>query len=80
MKRVKVLVEFKDKETGVLHKPDDEIVISDERLAAIRTVHENLVQVMGEVEPEPVEEVEPIEEVEATDQEVAPVQPKRGKK
>ena len=74
MKKVKVLVEFRDAETGVVHKPDDVMEVSEERLAAIRTVHNNLVQVLGEVEKAVPEKVE--EHVD----EVAPVQPKRAKK
>lgn len=68
MKKVKVLVEFRDVETGVVHKPDDVMEVSEERLAAIRTVHNNLVQVLEESET-----VEPVEEV-------TPAQPKRAKK
>lgn len=52
MKRVEVLVEFRDKETGKIHKPGDKITVSEERLEAIRTVQENIVQVLGEAEPE----------------------------
>lgn len=70
MKRVKVLVPFRDVETGKLHNMDDEITVSDERLEAIRTVHKNLVQVLGDVEPD---------EADAGEEEVAPVQPRKKK-
>ena len=96
MKRVEALVEFRDKETGETHKPGDKITVSEERLEAIRTVQENIVQVLGEAEPEKEElkeedtvDTEP-EDVKSEDvdsvedvelvEEIAPVQPKKSKK
>ena len=53
MKRVKVLVPFTDKVTGENYVCGVEAVMSDERIAEIRAVNVNMVEVIGEVAEEP---------------------------
>lgn len=78
MKICRVIIPFTDKVTGEPYKENDEILLSDERIAEIRTVNTNLVYVIGEA-PEPVEEVpeEPVEptEPEAVEPAEEPVEP-----
>lgn len=57
MKICKVIIPFIDKVTGEFHKENDEVLLSDERIAEIKTVNTNMVYVIGEA-PE-VPEVEP---------------------
>lgn len=49
MKQVKVLIPFTDKVTGVVHKVNDEIELSDERIADIKAVNVNMLEIIGEV-------------------------------
>lgn len=76
MKICKVIIPFIDKVTGEPYKENDEIRLSDERIAEIRTVNPNMVYVIGEA---PVEEDTPEEPVEPTEPEepenVEPVEP-----
>jgi len=53
MKRVKVLVPFTDAVIGDIYKKDSEIELSDERIAEIKAVNVNMIEVIGEVEEEP---------------------------
>lgn len=46
--KVKVLVKFKDKHTGKIHKVDDVLTINEERLAEIQSVDAGLVEVIKE--------------------------------
>lgn len=72
MKICRVTIPFTDKVTGEPYKENDEIRLSDERIAEIRAVNPNLVYVIGE---EPEEEV-PEEPVEPTEPEnTEPVEP-----
>ena len=52
MKVCKVLIPFKDKVTGAKYEEGDEIRLSDERIAEIRTVSINMVLVIREA-PKP---------------------------
>lgn len=78
MKICKVIIPFIDKVTGEPYKENDEIRLSDERIAEIRTVNPNMVYVIGEA---PVEEDTPEEPVEPTEPEepenVEPVEPEK---
>lgn len=58
MKRVKVLIPFTDKVTGELRNIDDEIEMTDERIAEVRAVGVNMISVLGDV-GEVTKEVEP---------------------
>lgn len=49
MKQVKVLIPFTDKVTGDVHKVNDEIELSDERIADIKAVNVNMLEIIGEV-------------------------------
>lgn len=86
MKICRVIIPFRDKVTGTHYKENDEILLSDERIAEIRTVNSSMVYVIGEA-PEPVEEVpeEPVEPtepeaVESAEEPVEPVKKPRKKK
>lgn len=48
MKRVKVLIPFVDKATGTAYKANDEIELSDERVAEVKAVNPNMLLVLGE--------------------------------
>lgn len=52
MKICKVLIPFVDKVTGAMYEVGDEIRLSDERIAEIRTVGINIVKVLREA-PKP---------------------------
>lgn len=54
MAKVKVLVEFYDKYTGKLHKPDEMFEADDKRISEIMGVSKHLIEVQEEKE-EPVE-------------------------
>lgn len=54
MAKVKVLVEFYDKYTGKLHKPDEMFETDDKRISEIMGVSKHLIEVQEEKE-EPVE-------------------------
>ncbi len=54
MAKVKVLVEFYDKYTGKLHKPDEMFEADDKRISEIMEVSKHLIEVQEEKE-EPVE-------------------------
>lgn len=76
MKICRVIIPFTDKVTGEPYKENDEILLSDERIAEVRTVNPNLVYVIGEAPEEeevPEEPVEPIEPAEPENTE--PVEP-----
>lgn len=62
MKICKVIIPFIDKVTGEFHKENDEVLLSDERIAEIKTVNTNMVYVIGEA-PE-VPEVTEVPEIE----------------
>lgn len=53
MKLARVNIPFTDKVTGELHKVNDEIVLTDERIAEIKLVSVNMVSVIGEAEKKP---------------------------
>ena len=53
MKRVRVLVPFTDAVIGDIYKVNDEIELSDERIAEIKAVNVNMIEVIGEVTEEP---------------------------
>ena len=53
MKRVKVLVPFTDAVIGDIYKVDCEIELSDERIAEIKAINVNMIQVIEEVEEVP---------------------------
>ena len=50
MKRVKVLVPFTDRVTKELRKANDEIEMTEERIAEVRAVSVNMILVLGEAE------------------------------
>jgi len=78
MKRVKVLIPFMDKEAKKLHKVNDVFEITEERLAEVRTVNVNMVEVLGEVTEEvPEETTKETEVVEAEAPEVEPKKPRK---
>ena len=52
MKRVRVEVPFIDKVTGALYEANAEIMLTDERLAEIKSVNINMVTVLGDAEAE----------------------------
>lgn len=60
MKRVKVLVPFTDKVTGEVYNADAEILLSDERIAEIKAVNVNMIEVVGEVEEAAAEPEAPV--------------------
>lgn len=49
MKKVRVLVPFTDAVIGDIYKVNDEIELSDERIAEIKSVNVNMIEVIGEV-------------------------------
>lgn len=53
MKRVRVLVPFTDAVIGDIYKKNAEIELSDERIAEIKAVNVNMIEVIGEVEEKP---------------------------
>lgn len=61
MAKVKVLVEFYDKYTGKLHKPDEMFEADDKRISEIMEVSKHLIEVQEEKE-EPVEESVEVQE------------------
>ena len=61
MKVCKVIIPFTDKYTGEPYKENDEIRLSDERIAEIRAVNPNMVYVIGVVPEEEEVPEEPIE-------------------
>jgi hypothetical protein len=61
MARVKVLTAFENRYTGVLHAPGDILDITEERIAEIKAVADNLIEVIPEENDEVVKET--IEEV-----------------
>lgn len=50
MKRVRVLIPFTDKVTGEVCVGNAEIELSDMRIAEIKAVNVNMIEVIGEVE------------------------------
>ena len=50
MKRVKVLVPFTDRVTKELRKANDDIEMTEERIAEVRAVSVNMILVLGEAE------------------------------
>ncbi len=48
MKLVKVLVPFTDKVTGKAYNVNDDIELTDERIAEIKAVSVNMIMVLGE--------------------------------
>ena len=52
MKRVNVLIPFTDKVTGEVYGENAEILLSDERIAEIKAVNVNMIEVIGEAEGE----------------------------
>jgi hypothetical protein len=52
MKRVRVEVPFIDKVTGAQYEANAEIMLTDERLAEIKSVNINMVTVLGDAEAE----------------------------
>lgn len=50
MKLVKVLIPFNDKVTGKTYKTNDEIELSDDRIAEIKAFNINMLLVIGEAE------------------------------
>lgn len=76
MKICRVIIPFTDKVTGEPYKENDEILLSDERIAEIRTVNTNLVYVIGEAPEEEEVPEEPVEPIEPTEPEnTEPVEP-----
>lgn len=49
MKLVKVLIPFNDKATGKVHKVNEEIELSEERIAEIKAFNINMLLVIGDV-------------------------------
>lgn len=49
MKQVKVLIPFTDRKTGKLQKAGKKLNLSDERIAEIKAVNVNMIEVLGEV-------------------------------
>lgn len=56
MKRVKVLVPFTDKVSGKPYKENDEIELTDERIAEVKAISVNMILVLDEVMEESREE------------------------
>lgn len=48
MKKVKVLVPFSDRVTGKPYKVNDEIELTEDRIAEVTKVNPNMVLVLGE--------------------------------
>lgn len=48
MKLVKVLVPFNDKVTGKTYKVNDEIELSEDRIAEVKAVNTNMLLVIGD--------------------------------
>lgn len=59
MKLVKVLIPFNDKVTGKAYKVNDEIELTDERIAEVRKVNTNMVLVLGDAKKPQAEATEP---------------------
>ena len=59
MKLVKVLIPFNDKVTGVPYKANDEIELTDERIAEVKTVNPNMVLVLGDAKKPTAEATKP---------------------
>lgn len=51
MKLVRVLVPFNDKVTGAAYKVNDEVEMSDERIAEIKAVNTNMLIVLEDAKP-----------------------------
>lgn len=51
MKRVQVLLPFRNVDTNEVHVAGDVIEVSEEKLAKIRAVNVNMVLVLADVEP-----------------------------
>lgn len=51
MKRCEVLIPFHLKATDTIYVPDDIIEVSEEQLAKIKAIDENMVKVLGDVKP-----------------------------
>lgn len=49
--KVKVLIPFTDKETGKTYKADDEISLSNERVAEIKAFNVNMILELAEEKP-----------------------------
>lgn len=49
MKLVKVHIPFTDKVTGKLHGVNEELELSEERIAEIKAISVNMIEVLGEV-------------------------------
>ena len=56
MKRVKVNIPFTDKVTGKDYRTNEEITMTEERIAEVQTVGVNLISVLGDVEASEVQE------------------------
>ena len=52
MKLVRVLIPFRLKDTDTDHVAGDEIKVTDEQLAKIKSINVNMVEVLGEAEVE----------------------------
>ena len=77
MKLCRVIIPFTDKVTGKFHHENDEIVLTDERIAEIKSVNMNMVFVLGEADAKATEpKTEPVAEAETEGEE----KPKRTKK
>ena len=60
MKRVRVLVPFTDRVSGKPYKKDDEIDLTEERIAEVKAVSVNMILVLGDSETQKeVSEEEP---------------------
>ena len=76
MKICKVIIPFNDKYTGEPYKENDEILLSDERIAEVRMVNPNMVYVIGEAPEEEDVPEEPVEPTEPEEPEnIEPVEP-----
>lgn len=53
MKRVRVLIPFTDRVTKELRKVNDELDMTEERIAEVRAVSVNMISVLGEAEEKP---------------------------
>lgn len=79
MKICRVVIPFRDKVTDEFHKENDRIILSDERIAEIRTVNTNIVCVIGDA-PDESEEADESKEEGESKEEDAPKEKQRKKK